>query len=131
LHNDGFGGPDDVSITNWDSDGNFAFTVQTPLLPGVHRINVQGVDKAGNKTPVQPVDFILQAPSTVNWAAQGPGPIDTTGVVNYNSVSGHITAVQVDPRDLTGNTIYVGTDNGGVWKTTDGGNDWKALTDNV
>src|SRR5262249_18486963 len=60
-----------------------------------------------------------------------PGPIDVSGVVNYNTVSGHITAIQVDPRDLTGNTIYVGTDNGGVWKTTNGGNDWKALTDNV
>ena len=52
-------------------------------------------------------------------------------MVNYNSVSGHITAIQVDPRDPTGNTIYVSTDNGGVWKTTNGGNDWKALTDNV
>src|SRR5262249_42012102 len=33
------------------------------------------------------------------------------------------------PRDPTGNVFYVGTDNGGIWKTVDGGNDWTPLTD--
>ena len=28
------------------------------------------------------------------------------------------------PGDIHGNTYYVGTANGGVWKTTDGGTSW-------
>ena len=36
-----------------------------------------------------------------------------------------------DPRDPSGNTYYVGTANGGVWRTTDGGADWTPLTDYV
>ena len=51
--------------------------------------------------------------------------------VNYTTVSGRITTTVVDPRDSTGNTYYVGSANGGVWKTTDGGNDWTPLTDYV
>src|SRR5439155_16697087 len=50
---------------------------------------------------------------------------------NYKTVSGHITSIDLDPRDPNGNIIYVGTDNGGVWKTTDGGADWTPLTDYV
>src|SRR5207244_7270023 len=72
-----------------------------------------------------------QVRSCVYRAPQAPELLKTTGVGKYNSGSGHITAIQVDPRDATGNTSYVSTDNGGVWKTTNGGNDWKALTDKV
>ena len=37
--------------------------------------------------------------------------VDTSG-----GVSGRITGIAVDPSDPTGNTYYVGTANGGVWK---------------
>ena len=40
------------------------------------------------------------------------------------SVTGRVTSVAVDPSDPSGNTYYVGTANGGVWKTTDGGTSW-------
>lgn len=36
-------------------------------------------------------------------------------------VTGRVTAVAADPADATGNTYYVGTTNGGVWKTSNGG----------
>jgi hypothetical protein len=32
--------------------------------------------------------------------------------------SGRITGIAVDPSDPSGNTLYVGAANGGVWKTT-------------
>jgi len=38
--------------------------------------------------------------------------------------SGHITGVVADPSDPSGNTYYVGSANGGVWKTTNGGTSW-------
>ena len=38
--------------------------------------------------------------------------------------SGRVTGIAVDPSDPSGNTYYVGSANGGVWKTTDGGTPW-------
>lgn len=40
------------------------------------------------------------------------------------SVTGRTTSVAVDPSDPSGNTYYVGTANGGVWKTMDSGTSW-------
>jgi len=56
-------------------------------------------------------NFILAALMTVSVSAS----------VFAGTVSGRITSVAVDPSDPSGNTYYVGTANGGVWKTTDGG----------
>jgi hypothetical protein len=38
--------------------------------------------------------------------------------------SGRIAGIAVDPSDPSDNTYYVGSANGGVWKTTDGGTSW-------
>src|SRR5258708_1815326 len=68
------------------------------------------------------------------WTAQGPGPTrggQSEGIPS-NPVSGAINAVAVDPTD--GNTIYVATVNGGVWKTTNGlapSPTWTQLTDQL
>src|SRR5438132_2238290 len=61
-----------------------------------------------------------------------PGPVrfDNQGM-NYKAVSGHIATIDLEPCYPSGNIIYVGTDNGGVWKTTDGGANWTPLTDFV
>jgi uncharacterized membrane protein len=40
------------------------------------------------------------------------------GFQNYNQVSGRATAVAIDPADPTGNTVYIGGAQGGVWKST-------------
>ncbi len=118
--------------TTFDAEGDFSFTVPSSLLlPGLTSVNVLAMNQAGNHV-TQNVSFTEQGPSTTDWAAQGPGPINvSTQGVNYQSVSGDITAIAVDPRDPTGNTYFVGAANGGVWETTDGGNDWTNLTDNV
>jgi hypothetical protein len=34
------------------------------------------------------------------------------------TTSGRIGSIAVDPSDPSGNTVYVGAANGGVWKTT-------------
>jgi photosystem II stability/assembly factor-like uncharacterized protein len=41
--------------------------------------------------------------------------------------SGRISALAVDPTNS--NIVYLGAAQGGVWKTTAGGNTWTALTD--
>ena len=49
------------------------------------------------------------------WQAVGPMQVSTTA---YGLVTGRVTAIAVDPADTTGNTVYVGTTGGGVWKST-------------
>ncbi len=49
------------------------------------------------------------------WTAVGPGEVATAA---YGNVTGRVTAVAIDPADATGNTVYVGTTGGGVWKST-------------
>ena len=71
------------------------------------------------------------------FSLQGPspsiGPIsvvqsgDIPGPPLQGSVTGAVQVVVADPNDA--NKIYVGTPNGGVWATSDGGTFWKALTD--
>lgn len=47
------------------------------------------------------------------WETRGPG-----------NVSGRGRSMAVDPTDASGNTWFVATVGGGVWKTTDGGVTW-------
>ncbi len=49
------------------------------------------------------------------WQAVGPAQVASLA---YGEVTGRVTAVAIDPADATGNTVYVGTTGGGVWKST-------------
>jgi hypothetical protein len=61
----------------------------------------------------------LGGPSTTSltapWAALGPVGVASA---SYGTLTGRITALAVDPNDATGNTVYVGTTGGGLWKST-------------
>jgi hypothetical protein len=80
-----------------------------------------------------------QPPSSGGWTPLGPVPLasDATGdgFQNYNQVSGRATAVAIDPADPTGNTVYIGGAQGGVWKSTNAATSiannvtWTAVTD--
>src|SRR5205814_8800797 len=55
-------------------------------------------------------------------------PADVNGVsLTQAPVSGRVTAVAIDPADS--NTAYVGTAQGGVYQTRNGGLTWTALMD--
>ncbi len=64
-----------------------------------------------------------------SWTLIGPEPI-TYGFFGSSLTSGRVTAIAVDTSDATGNTLYIGGAEGGVWKTTNGGTNWTPLTDN-
>jgi hypothetical protein len=121
-----------VFRTNYfDAQGNFS--VQVPnLATGTYTFNVRVQDVAGNFADSQIV-FVYQALSNSVWGAVGPGSTDTTAEANiaYGSVTGEVTATAADPSDPSGNTYLIGTANGGVWRTTDGGSNWTPLTDNL
>ncbi len=55
--------------------------------------------------------------STLNWIERGPG-----------NVAGRARGLIIDPDDATGNTWFVGSVGGGIWKTTDAGIIWRNLT---
>jgi hypothetical protein len=69
----------------------------------------------------QPRSSSTPGVSTV-WSALGPVPLasDATGngTQDYHQVSGRATAVAIDPADPTGNTVYVGGGQAGVWTST-------------
>ena len=58
-----------------------------------------------------------------------PGPIDLTGCnwlsIGPRNINGRIRAMAIHPT--TGNTVYAGSANGGVWVTNDAGQSWKPL----
>ncbi|MGH9817171.1 MAG: hypothetical protein ACRD6I_13935, partial [Candidatus Acidiferrales bacterium] len=62
--------------------------------------------------------------STTSWTPIGPQPTSSTF---FKSVSGRVSALAVDPNDP--NIIYIGGAQGGLWKSTDGGTTWAAMSD--
>lgn len=81
-----------------------------------------------------------QAPAASSgWTPLGPVPLTSdatgTGFQDYHQVAGRATAVAIDPGDATGNTIYIGGAQGGVWKSTNAATSiannvtWTAVTD--
>lgn len=55
---------------------------------------------------------------TSQWSSLGP--------IN---AAGRIPCILVDKRDTTGNTVYAGS-SGGLWKSTNKGNNWNRLNHN-
>ena len=56
----------------------------------------------------------------LDWRERGPG-----------NVAGRARGIIVDPADPTGDTWYIASVGGGVWKTTDAGITWRELTKDV
>jgi hypothetical protein len=67
-----------------------------------------------------------------SWTPLGPQP--TANTAFFGNVSGRVTSLAVDPCDATGNTVYAGGADGGLWVSFNAlsGNPvtWKPLTDN-
>lgn len=70
----------------------------------------------------------LSSTGAVNWLPSGPYSIDnnTTGM---EIGIGRVNCMAFHPSDA--NTFYVGVAQGGLWKTSNGGQTWVPLTDNL
>ncbi|MFN8587856.1 MAG: T9SS type A sorting domain-containing protein [Candidatus Eisenbacteria bacterium] len=62
-----------------------------------------------------------------SWTSLGPEPIPNGQTFPVVPVSGRVTAIAVDPQHA--DTVYVGTAQGGVYRSFDGGQHWTALFD--
>ncbi len=119
-----------ISTSQLDSTGNFSVKLPS-VKSGYNLIGVAVVDKAGN-TRIQRFEFFMQTNSVTEWQALGPQGIDVSGQgVDYTLVSGRITSVVPDQSDPSGSSYFVGTPNGGIWKTTNNGASWLPTTNLV
>jgi hypothetical protein len=68
-------------------------------------------------------------PNSTNaaWVPIGPAPLPN-GVPNQ-PVTGRVTAVVVDPTNSA--KVYLGTAQGGLWRSLDGGTTWTSIFDNA
>jgi hypothetical protein len=57
---------------------------------------------------------MAQGGGTTTWQPLGPTAVQSQ---NFGLVTGRVSALALDPSDATGNTLYVGTTGGGVWKS--------------
>jgi S-layer family protein len=67
--------------------------------------------------------------SVAKWESVGPAPIPNGQTSPSTPVSGRTISIAVHPTNP--NTTYVGTANGGVYRTTDGGATWRAIFDSA
>src|SRR5712692_3570889 len=68
--------------------------------------------------------------TNLTWTALGPDPIPNGQTIGVEvPVSGRVTAIAVDPTDQQ--TAYVGTAQGGLYRTQDGGTTWTPLMDSA
>ncbi|MCU1232907.1 MAG: glycosyl hydrolase [Candidatus Solibacter sp.] len=92
----------------------------------IQRIDAAARARRANLSPAAAVGFNPAITNdAANWTMIGPQPTDAGSTY---VTAGRVSAIAIDPRD--NNVVYIGAAEGGVWKTTDGGVNWKPLTDN-
>lgn len=73
--------------------------------------------------------FYPRTRGTLAWESLGPQPITNEYWSGGANASGRVSAIALHPTDL--NTAYVAAAGGGVWKTTDGGQSWTPISDQL
>lgn len=88
-----------------------------------------GITAMGSAWPGVPAQL-------TQWEFVGPRDLKPAPQLIYfgpaqSRASGRVNDVAYDPTDPTGNTAYIASAGGGVWKTTNGGQDWQQLSDST
>ncbi len=107
--------------------------VEVALDPRLRLDAIENLDQremALKQAAVSASDNILAPESIPTWIELGPRPLPNgetqqSGVTA--PVTGRATAVVVDPANS--NKVYLGTAQGGVWRSTDGGTSWTPIFD--
>ncbi len=89
------------------------------------------VSRRINALQLLEADQARRAPelSVYQWTSVGPEPIPNGQTSPSLAVSGRTIAIAVHPTDE--NKLYVGTANGGLYRSLDGGGSWRALMDSA
>ena len=119
-----------VSAT-YAAGGNPAREHEDPV-PALPDAGIADLDTVGDQLRyAAQAKALPQVPGT--WKGIGPFGQDDpstypTGATRFARGAGMGAAAAVDPRDPSGNTVYIGT-MGGLWRSTDAGRTWKVLGD--
>src|SRR5579864_8028549 len=103
--------------------------IQRAIPAGIPFKGPVGIDKAAGVSPL--------ALSSSGFTALGPAPLQMTGCsgcYDYTKTEGRVNTIAVDPTTTTNGSIvaYLGSDGGGVWKTTNccsAATTWTSVTD--
>jgi hypothetical protein len=81
-------------------------------------------------SPVGPAPKIVVG---TQWTQIGPAPlrIDDSQYQGSGPDSGEVTDIAIDPRGSSDQVIYICANDGGIWKSTDGGASWQPKTDSM
>jgi hypothetical protein len=72
----------------------------------------QNQSRASIHTMARSIGTQATVASTAVWQPLGPTAVMTP---NYGLVTGRVSSIAVDPADVTGNHVYIGTTGGGLW----------------
>jgi uncharacterized repeat protein (TIGR01451 family) len=92
----------------------------------------QGIEQLMRMSAVPRVPLVPHGLVGGTWTQIGPAPLridhrlDTQGL---GPDSGEVVDIAIDPRGTTDQVIYIATNDGGIWKSTDGGASWVPKTD--
>src|ERR1035437_1672345 len=78
--------------------------------------------------------FQLDLDAEVLWTPIGPAPIIVDAeqsTMGKGPDAGEVTDIVIDPTGSSDQTIYISSDDGGIWKTADAGSTWVPLTDQM
>jgi hypothetical protein len=78
--------------------------------------------------------YQLDTDASILWSQIGPEPLVVNGdqiFMGTGPDSGEVTDIVIDPSGASDQVIYITTDDGGIWKTPDGGTTWRPLTDQM
>jgi hypothetical protein len=104
-----------------------------PFNPGLRGEAIQQMERQEKNSRLESIVSGDLTPAAGGaWVPIGPFTIANGQQLNTNvdiAVSGRVTAVVVDPTNI--NNVYLGTAQGGVWKSTNGGTTWQSIFDSA
>jgi hypothetical protein len=80
--------------------------------------------KAWEARPRRPIEALQQQPM---WRPIGPAPTVSAFINNWGVTSGRINSIAISPANPQ--LVILGTSTGGIWRSTDGGENFVPVTD--
>jgi predicted small lipoprotein YifL len=100
-----------VRTTRFLSQRTTTPTSNTTVAEALQQAREQHLSLLQQRTPLNGKNT---ASLTAAWQAIGPSSVLSP---TFGNLTGRITAIAPDPNDASGNTVYLGTTGGGVWKS--------------
>lgn len=108
------------------------FEAGLPFNPTLRREAIDQMERQENGRKLESIMSGAISPAAGGaWTAIGPMSISNGQALSggNTAVTGRVTAIVVDPANA--NNLYLGTAQGGVWRSLNGGTTWENIFDNA